>query len=87
VASDRKATGSWKQPNYATSLVGNLSLGVESSEPENKFNAQAVPKPTPNPSVELTRSGRPRKPGLRQWNHRRIPGLRGLPERAAHLER
>jgi hypothetical protein len=41
----------------------------------------------PNPSLELTRSGRPCKPGLSQQHYRLSPGLHGLPARAAQLER
>jgi hypothetical protein len=41
----------------------------------------------PNPSVEWTRYGRQRKPGLRHTVHHLRPGLRCLPPRAPHLER
>jgi hypothetical protein len=42
--------------------------------------AQAV---LPNPSLKLTRYGRPCKPGPRQSYYRRVPGLQALPPRAA----
>jgi hypothetical protein len=42
---------------------------------------------TPNPSVNLTRYGRPCKPGPRQSYYRRGPGLQVLPPRAGYLER
>jgi hypothetical protein len=41
----------------------------------------------PNPSVNLTRSGRRCKPGLSQRYHRLSPGLQRLPTRAGYLER
>lgn len=41
----------------------------------------------PNPSVNATRYGRRRKPGVCQFHHRHIPGLRRLPPRARYLER
>ena len=41
----------------------------------------------PNHSLEPTRSGRQRKPGLRYAVHLLSPGLRCLPPRAAQLER
>lgn len=41
----------------------------------------------PNPSVNLTRYGRPCKPGPRQSYYRCEPGLQGLPTRAGYLER
>ena len=41
----------------------------------------------PNPSLEPTRSGRQRKPGLRYSVHLLNPGLRCLPTLAAQLER
>ncbi len=41
----------------------------------------------PNPSVNLTRYGRPRKPGLSQPYYRLSPGLQVLPTRAGYLER
>ena len=37
----------------------------------------------PNPSLNLTRYGRPCKPGPRQSYYRRVPGLQALPPRAA----
>ena len=43
--------------------------------------------PRPNTSLEPTRSGRQRKPGLRHAVHHLSPGLRRLPPRAAQLER
>jgi len=45
------------------------------------------PSPRPNTSLEPTRSGRQRKPGLRHAVHHLSPGLRRLPPRAAQLER
>jgi hypothetical protein len=41
----------------------------------------------PNPSVNLTRYGRPCKPGPRHLYYRREPGLQALPTRAGYLER
>jgi hypothetical protein len=41
----------------------------------------------PNPSLEPTRYGRQRKPGLRHLVHHLSPGLRRLPPRSAQLER
>jgi hypothetical protein len=41
----------------------------------------------PNPSVNLTRYGRPCKPGLSQSYYRLSPGLQALPPRAGYLER
>jgi hypothetical protein len=41
----------------------------------------------PNPSVNLTRYGRPCKPGLSQSYYRLSPGLQVLPPRAGYLER
>ena len=41
----------------------------------------------PNPSVNLTRYGRPCKPGLSQSYYRLSPGLQVLPTRAGYLER
>jgi hypothetical protein len=41
----------------------------------------------PNPSVNLTRYGRPCKPGPRHLYYRRAPGLQALPTRAGYLER
>jgi hypothetical protein len=41
----------------------------------------------PNPSVNLTRYGRPCKPGLSHSYYRLSPGLQGLPPRAGCLER
>jgi hypothetical protein len=41
----------------------------------------------PNPSLEPTRYGRQRKPGLRHRVHHLSPGLRCLPPRSAQLER
>jgi hypothetical protein len=41
----------------------------------------------PNPSVNLTRYGRPCKPGPRHLYYRRGPGLQVLPPRAGYLER
>jgi hypothetical protein len=41
----------------------------------------------PNPSLELTLSGKRRKPGVRQFKHRHTPGLRRSPARPAQLER
>ena len=37
----------------------------------------------PNPSLKLTRYGRPCKPGPRHMVHHREPGLQRLPPRAA----
>jgi hypothetical protein len=45
---------------------------------------RAVP---PNPSLELTHSGRPPKPAVRQMEHRHTSGLGALPPRSAQLER
>jgi hypothetical protein len=42
-----------------------------------------LPQVRPNPSLKLTRYGRPCKPGPRQSYYRRVPGLQGLPPRAA----
>jgi hypothetical protein len=47
----------------------------------------AIVSALPNPSLELTRYGRRRKPGVRCLRHCRTPGLRHLPPRAAQLER
>jgi hypothetical protein len=47
-------------------------------------NIQAV---LPNPSVNQTRYGSRRKPGVCHSNHRHTPGLRRLPPRAGYLER
>jgi hypothetical protein len=41
----------------------------------------------PNPSVNLTRYGRPCKPGPSQSYYRLSPGLQVLPARAGYLER
>jgi hypothetical protein len=41
----------------------------------------------PNPSVNLTRYGRRRKPGLSQLYYCLSPGLQHLPTRAGYLER
>jgi hypothetical protein len=41
----------------------------------------------PNSSLEPTRYGRQRKPGLRHLVHHLSPGLRRLPPRSAQLER
>ena len=41
----------------------------------------------PNPSVNLTRSGRRCKPGLSQRYYRLSPGLQHQPTRAGYLER
>jgi hypothetical protein len=41
----------------------------------------------PNPSVNATRYGRRRKPAVRQFRHRRIPGLQRTPPRAPYLQR
>jgi hypothetical protein len=41
------------------------------------------PRARPNPSLKLTRYGRPCKPGPRQSYYRRGPGLQALPPRAA----
>jgi len=49
-----------------------------------KHFCQAV---RPNPSLERTHSGMPRKPAVLQSSYRRTPGLRGTPTRSAHLER
>ena len=46
-----------------------------------------LPEARPNPSLEPTRSGRQRKPGLRYSVHFLSPGLRCLPTLAAQLER
>jgi hypothetical protein len=40
-----------------------------------------------NPSLELTHSGMPRKPAVRQVEHRHTSGLRAMPPRSAQLER
>jgi hypothetical protein len=42
---------------------------------------------TPNPSLEPTRYGMRRKPGLEYSVHCRSPGLRRMPPRAAQLQR
>ncbi len=42
-----------------------------------------LPSARPNPSLKLTRYGRPCKPGPRQSYYRRVPGLQVLPPRAA----
>jgi hypothetical protein len=42
-----------------------------------------LPRVRPNPSLKLTRYGRPCKPGPRQSYYRRGPGLQVLPPRAA----
>jgi hypothetical protein len=42
-----------------------------------------LPSARPNPSLKLTRYGRPCKPGPRQSYYRRVPGLQVLPTRAA----
>ena len=42
-----------------------------------------LPSARPNPSLKLTRYGRPCKPGPRQSYYRRVPGLQSLPPRAA----
>jgi len=41
----------------------------------------------PNPSVNRTRYGRRRKPGVRRLRQLRTPGLRRPPPRAGYLER
>jgi hypothetical protein len=41
----------------------------------------------PNPSVNRTRYGSRRKPGVCHSNYRHTPGLRRLPPRAGYLER
>jgi hypothetical protein len=41
----------------------------------------------PNHSLELTHSGKRRKPAVRQLKHRHTPGLRRSPARPAQLER
>jgi hypothetical protein len=41
----------------------------------------------PNPSLEQTHSGKPRKPAVRHSNHGHTSGLRGSPPRSAQLER
>jgi hypothetical protein len=47
-------------------------------------SARLAPSPLrPNPSLKLTRYGRPCKPGPRQSYYRRVPGLQVLPPRAA----
>jgi hypothetical protein len=45
------------------------------------------PAARPNTSVKATRYGMRRKPGLRQSQHGRSPGLRRMPPRAPYLER
>lgn len=45
------------------------------------------PQLTPNPSVNRTRYGSRRKPGVRRLQHLRTPGLRRPPPRAGYLER
>lgn len=42
---------------------------------------------TPNTSLNLTRYGRRRKPGVCQFHHRHTPGLHRLSPRALYLER
>ena len=42
-----------------------------------------LPSARPNPSLKLTRYGRPCKPGPRESYYRREPGLQVLPPRAA----
>jgi hypothetical protein len=42
-----------------------------------------LPSARPNPSLKLTRYGRPCKPGPRHSYYRRVPGLQVLPTRAA----
>jgi hypothetical protein len=44
-------------------------------------------KAVPNHSVNRTRYGSRRKPGVRRLRHLRTPGLRRLPPRAGYLER
>ena len=44
---------------------------------------RVYPQARPNPSLKLTRYGRPCKPGLRYSVHFLSPGLQGLPPRAA----
>jgi hypothetical protein len=41
----------------------------------------------PNPSLELTHYGMPRKPAVRQFVYRHTSGLRAMPPRSAQLER
>ncbi len=48
--------------------------------PVNRSPSSAV---LPNPSLKLTRYGRPCKPGPRQSYYRRVPGLQVLPTREA----
>ncbi len=48
-----------------------------------KSPTAGLPSARPNPSLKLTRYGRPCKPGPRQSYYRRVPGLQALPPRAA----
>ena len=48
-----------------------------------KSPTAGLPSARPNPSLKLTRYGRLCKPGPRQSNYRRVPGLQSLPPRAA----
>lgn len=45
------------------------------------------PQVEPNPTLKLTRYGRPCEPGARQSYHRRVPGSQSLPPRAAWIKR
>lgn len=73
-------TGRQRSATVSPSISGALS---EASVDSATGSHGSFRLPLPNPSFKPTRYGSRRKPGLRQVNYRRIPGLRRLPPQAA----
>ena len=73
----------------ATPPYAPRSAGVEGNNAETSALVAPRLRSTvrPNPSVNLTRCGRPCKPGLSHSYYRLSPGLQVLPPRAGYLER
>jgi hypothetical protein len=63
--------------------AGSTAECQQAEVPSPNLNFTGKPSVLPNPSLKLTRYGRPCKPGPRQSYYRRVPGLQVLPPRAA----
>jgi hypothetical protein len=80
------ASGGRKSSAAATYRIG-LLRHHQAWHPSGLHAPSQLRAVLPNPSLEPTRYGRQRKPGLRHMVHHLRPGLRCLPPRAAQLER
>ena len=73
----------WFEPGSLCAVQAQELLSGPAIRFGNKANASSAPlRVLPNPSLNRTRYGKRRKPGLRHMVHHLSPGLRRLPPRA-----